>query len=378
MSQKCIIFSSRRRRQQTQTVIAPGIFLVICLQFSNITTATGQSSIKFAGVDTLVDQAMDFVYQKKYFDAIARCDQVIRQYPDNPLGYLGQAGVYHIIMLNYRITQFEPKFDSLANQAIVIGEKALQRYANDANAYFALGAAYGFRGLNRIRKGEWFGAFKDGLKGVANMKKAHEMNPELHDVYYGLGLYYYWKSAKARALTFLRLMKDERQKGIEYLKIAMEKGRLSALEAVFALIEIYYYEDRYEEALAASLSLKEKFQLDLNWNYLTAKIYDKLNRWAEAKEQFTQLLKLLEESEFKAYSFLAEAHFGIAKASFKLGDYRLARAELDQALALSKLYDPDKEIEGPLLDFSKVLRQMNELDHQLNQQARNEWSPAGQ
>jgi tetratricopeptide (TPR) repeat protein len=376
MSLKYVGFSSQHRGQQI--VIAPGILLVICLLLSNITTATGQSSIKFAGVDTLIDQAVDYVYQKKYFEAIAMCDQVIRQYPDNPLGYLGAAGVYHIIMLNYRITQFEPKFDSLANQAIVIGEKALQRYANDANAYFALGAAYGFRGLNRIRKGEWFGAFKDGLKGVANMKKAHEMNPELHDVYYGLGLYYYWKSAKARVLTFLRLMKDERQKGIEYLKIAMQKGRLSALEAVFALIEIYYYEDRYEEALAASLSLKEKFDQDLNWNYLTAKIYDKLNRWAEAKEQFTRLLKLLEESEFKAYGFLAECHFGIAKASFELGDYHLARAELDQALTLSKLYDPNKEIEGPLLDFSKVLSKMNELDHQLNHQTRNEWSPAGQ
>lgn len=357
------VFFPLRRWQRI--VLHPRILLLNCWLLINISAAAGQSSIKFAGVDTLVDRAIDFVYQKKYFDAIAMCEQVIRQYPDNPLGYLGQAGVYHIIMLNYRINKFEAKFDSLADHAIAVGEKALKRYHDDANAYFALGAAYGFRGLNRIRKGEWFGAFKDGVKGVANIKKAHEMDPDLYDAYYGLGLYYYWKSAKAKVLTFLRLMKDEREKGIDYLKIAVQKGRFSAMEAVFALIEIYYYEDRYEEALAASLSIQEKFEQDLNWNYLTAKIYDKLMRWAEAREQFVQLRKLLEESEFKAYSFLAECHFGIARASFELGDYGRARNELDQAFAFSKLWDPQKEIEGPLLDFDKVLMQMGQLDEKL-------------
>ncbi|MDZ7319328.1 MAG: hypothetical protein ONB11_09255, partial [candidate division KSB1 bacterium] len=218
MSQHRIRFSSRYH--WPRKTLPPGLLLINFLWLIHFSTATAQPSIKFAGVDTLVDQAIDLVYQKQYFDAIAMCEKVIRQYPDNPLGYLGQAGVYHIIMLNYRISLFEPKFDSLANQAIAIGEKALKQYSNDANAYFALGAAYGFRGLNRIRKGEWFGAFKDGVKGVSHIKKAHEMNPELYDVYYGLGLYYYWKSAKAKVLTFLRLMKDEREKGIDYLKTA--------------------------------------------------------------------------------------------------------------------------------------------------------------
>lgn len=339
--------------------------IVIFIVSAQSQKSYAQASIKFAGVDTLIDNAIDLVYQKKYFDAIAICEQVIKKYPDNPMGYLGQAGVYHIIMLNYRAGLFDTQFDSLTTLAIKTGDVAIKKYKNDANAYFVSGAAYGFRGLNRIRKGQWFGAFRDGVRGVSALMRAHQMNKDLYDVYYGLGLYYYWKSAKAKVLTFLRLMKDEREKGIMYLKISSEKGRFSATEAVFALIEIYYYEDRYQEALEAALSLKNKFQNDPTWNYLTAKILEKLSRWQESRTYFYELLKLLEASPIQANSYLAECHYGIAKCSFEIGDYEIAKKELHIAFDLSRLWDRQKEIEGPLLDFGKVLERMIELNQKV-------------
>lgn len=343
----------------------PIIFIVILILSTNLPKSYAQNSIKFAGVDTLVDKAIVLVYHQEYFDAIAMCEEVIEKYPDNPMGYLGQAAVYHIITLNYRVSLFENQFDSLTTLAIKTGEKAIKQYKDDANAYFVLGAAYGFRGLNRIRKGQWFGAFRDGVRGVSNLMKAHEMKKDFYDVYYGLGLYYYWKSAKAKVLMFLRLMKDEREKGIEYLKISIEKGNFSSTEAVFALIEIYYYEDRYEEALEAALSLQKRFANDPTWNYLTAKILDKLNRWEESRKYFKILLNLLEASQYQANSYLAECHYGIARSSFELGDDETARKELQLALELSRLWDKEKEIEGPLLDFDKVLGRMTELNLKL-------------
>lgn len=341
------------------------VFIFIFILSIHLPKTYAQNSIKFAGVDTLVDKAIEILYQKKYFDAIALCEQVIKQYPDNPMGYLGQAAVYHIIMLNYRVSLFDPQFDSLTTLTIKVGEKAIKQYKDDANAFFVLGAAYGFRGLQRIRKGQWFGAFRDGIRGVSHLMKAHEMDKTLYDVYYGLGLYYYWKSAKAKMLTFLRLMKDEREKGIEYLMTAIEKGKFSSTEAVFALIEIYFYEDRYEDAYKAALSLKNKFANDPTWNYLTAKILVKLKRWDEANKYFIILLNLLENSPFKANSYLAECHYGIARCNFKLGDRQTARIELNKAIEFSRLWDKQKEIEGPLLDFDIVLNQISALNLEL-------------
>ena len=341
------------------------ILIAVFLLSLKLPISYAQTSIKFAGVDTLVDKALNLLYYNSYSDAIAICEQVIEKYPDNPMGYLGQAAVYHIIMLNYRVSLFDPQYDSLTTLTIKIGKKAIKQYKDDANAFFVLGAAYGFRGLQRIRKGQWFGAFRDGIRGVSNLMKAHEMDKTIYDVYYGLGLYYYWKSARAKVLTFLRLMKDEREKGIEYLMTAVEKGEFSSTEAVFALIEIYFYEEKPEDALKAAMSIKDKFDLDPTWNYLTAKILVKLKRWDEANKYFLILLNLLEKSQFKANSYLAECHYGIAKCNYELGDNETAKKELQQAFELSRLWDKEKEIEGPLLDFNVVLRRMTELNLKL-------------
>ena len=326
---------------------------------------SAQQSVAFSGVDTLVDKAVNLVYQRKYDEAIHLSEDVIKTYPENPMGYLGQAGIYHILMLNYRVSLFDNEFDSVTTLAIKAGEKAIKQHKNDANAYFVLGASYGFRGLNRIRKGKWFSAFRDGLRGISNIKKAHKLDTQLYDAYYALGLYYYWKSAKAKVLTFLRMMKDEREKGIEYLKIVTEKGRFTKDEAKFALIEIYYYEDRYDEALNECESLTDKFINDPTRNYLMAKTLGKLNRWEEAKHYFAFLLEFLKDAPYKSNSFLAECHYGVAKCAFETQDLLIARKELDLAFQFSKLWDKKKEIEGPLLDFNLVLTRMKKLDKKL-------------
>ncbi len=61
------------------------VCVVILILTTDLSSIYAQSSIKFAGVDTLVDKAIDLVYQKKYFDAIEMCELVIQKYPDNPL-----------------------------------------------------------------------------------------------------------------------------------------------------------------------------------------------------------------------------------------------------------------------------------------------------
>lgn len=329
------------------------------------TPSFAQTTIAFAGIDTLVDKALDLVYDQNYEDAKKLCEEVIAKYPDNPMGYFGHAAVYHLYMMSYRVNVYDAKFDSLASLTIEIGNQAIEKNKNDPNAYFVLGAVYGFRGLNRIRKGQWFKAFLDGLKGVSNIKKAHKIDPTLWDTYFGLGLYYYWKSSKAKVLTFLRMMKDERDKGIEYLKIASEKGRFTSFESKISLVEIYYYEDRHEEAIEECFSMKERFAGDPTWNYITAKTLGKLERWSESKEYFQRLIKILENAQHMSNSYMGECYYGLAKCYYELEQYELANNFLDTALQFTKLWDKDKEIEGPLLDYNLVIERMQKLKEQL-------------
>jgi len=346
--------------------VQAGFFISIAFLLLVHSSSSAQATIAFAGVDTLVDKALNLVYDQKYEEAIALCEQVIRDYPENPLGYFGHAAVYHLYMMSYRVNIFDEKFDSLAALTIEIGDRTVLKNDKDPNAHFVLGAIYGFRGLNRIRKGQWFKAFLDGVKGVSNIKKAHSLDESLWDTYFGLGLYYYWKSSKARVLTFLRMMKDEREKGIEFLKVASEKGRFTALESKISLVEIFYYEDRYEEALAECYSIQFRFRDDPTWNYITAKTLTKLGRYSEAKELFAHLLQLLDKAEHQSNSYLGECYFSLAKCYFELKQYNQARELLGSAKKLVSLSDPEREIEGPLLDYNLVIKRIHELDIELS------------
>lgn len=345
------------------------ITVIICLLGLN-SYSQAQCYLKFTGIDTLIDKAVDLFHEEFYFDALEICEEIIKDHPENPMGYLGAAVIYHGIMRNYWINQYEHEFDSLLTIAIKKGESAVKKNKRDAECYFMYGAALGFRGLHRIRKGQWLGAFLDGIKGYKNMKIAYKMNNKLYDAYYGLGLFYYWKSSKAKVLTFLRLMKDEREKGIKFIRIAIEKGRFAPLEGQFALIQIYYYEDRYDEALRECRILENKFSNDPIWLYLMAKILDKKEQWKESQAYFNKLVDKLNKSPYqKSMGFLTECHYGLSKCAYHLNDYETALEESNIALEFSEKRVKEKEIDGPLLDFDVILERLKELNEQLRKYA---------
>jgi len=338
------------------------ILFVSFLLLGNQNSSFSQCYLRFSGIDTLIDHAVDLVHSEQYFDAIKICEDIISDNPDNPMGYLGAAVIYHGIMRNYWINHYEPQFDSLLTISIEKGEQAIKKYENDAECYFMYGAALGFRGMHRIRKGQWFGAFIDGIKGYRNLKKSYDMNDELYDAYYGLGLYYYWKSSKAKVFTFLRLMKDEREKGIEFIKIAIDKGRFASLEGQFALVEIYYYEGRFDEAYQECLALQNRFSDDPTWLYIMAKLLQNKQQWNESKQFFQKIVGRLETSPFpRSMGFFAACHYGIAKCSYQLKNFDNALKECEIAMEYATKRDSTKEIDGPLLDFDLVLERLKKL-----------------
>lgn len=150
------------------------------------------------------------VHNEEYFEAIATFEKLIDHLPDHPVGYFGKAAAYKTIMQNYRVNQYETALDSLLNLTIQIGEKASRK---DVLARFYLGGAYGYRGLHKVRKRNWLGAFNDGLKGINALQEVLEIDPTLYDAYFGLGAYHYWRSAKAKILRVFTFSKTTKKGG---------------------------------------------------------------------------------------------------------------------------------------------------------------------
>jgi len=338
-------------------------FLIISLPYSEIS----QWELLDNKLHTLLKQGIYQVHEEDYNNAITTFKKVIEFHPNYPMGYFLVAAVYQTIMRNYRTNVYDNEFEKFINLAINIGNKAIKQDRENALNYFYLGGAYGYRGLHKVRERNWIGAFFDGRDGMHNLKIALEKDPELYDVYYGLGTFHYWLGAKSKVIRFLFSYKGDRQQGIDEIEKAIVKGRYTIIECQYALIYIYYEEKNYQKAFLVNQELYEQFPLNPACLYIRARIYEQQEKWEEAKNTMQKLLHHLLASEYTSVGYEVECHYRIASYDYKIGDIISARNECLQALALENHRNPSKELEGPLEDFKQILKEAKQLYAELNE-----------
>ncbi|MEE4310364.1 MAG: hypothetical protein V2J62_00720 [candidate division KSB1 bacterium] len=312
-------------------------------------------------VQSRTDQAIRLFHQCEYADALDICEDIMQSHPECPVGFLGAATIYFGIMRDHWINTYEATFDSLIALAIDKGKISIEKDKENAENYFLYGSALGIRGLYRMKRGNWFGAFKDGLRGYRNVRKSYNMNKQIYDAYYGLGLYYYWKSVKADKLTWLPFVKDEREKGFEFIDTAVRKGEFSSMEGKFTLVQLYYFEGMYQKAYDACASLSDRSGENPAWLYLMAKVSAKSSLWSDAETCYSKLLELLHASLFyHSNGFLAACHEGLAACAKAEGDVSRMERHINRALEYVMKRNETLEIDGPLESFESICRRLRE------------------
>ncbi|MBN2007782.1 hypothetical protein JW960_00385 [candidate division KSB1 bacterium] len=310
----------------------------------------------------LITDAITLFNREQYDSALTICQSIIDADSTNPMGYFGAAVIYYGTIRNYWTRYFEAEFDGLITIGIEKSEQMIEKCPNNAESYFMYGAGLGFRGMYKIKKGEWFSAFKDGLSGYRNLKKAYTLDDKLYDAYYGLGVFYYMKSVKAKVLTFLRLMKDEREKGIEFIKLSIEKGRFVPLEAQLELIKIYYEEGQYETALAECRIIEPEFHLNTGYQYVLANILDKRQLWEEAYSRYEIVIDNIFRSPYpKSNALLGTCYYGLANAEYHMEQNHNALINCYKAIDYFGNFDPDKEFTSSMVDIGDIQNATKDL-----------------
>ncbi len=309
----------------------------------------------------LYQKAVDKYHREEFDEAIQLANIIRERYPDEPAGAFGLLTAYQTIMRNYRVRIYESKFDSLLNLSVKLAKKAVKNNKKDGRNYFYLGCAYGSRCVFKARRGQWIDAFRDGSQVQKNFKKAVVYSPDFYDSYYGMGLHKYWLSAKSKILRALPFASDNRKQGIEYIKIAMEKGQFLNVDARYGLSAIYYNEEEFEKALEMSDTLYESFPNNPSLLYRRGRISQKLERWSEAREAFNELDKVLNSATYQSVSYQVEVLYQTAKCQFQLNNILEAQRLCIEAIALEKECDFSKEMDGPLETFSEIKEQLLEL-----------------
>ncbi|MGH9678234.1 MAG: hypothetical protein ACRD36_14105, partial [Candidatus Acidiferrum sp.] len=245
-------------------------------------------------------QAINTIYSFNLDEAITEAQRIQRADPDHPLGYLLEAEAlwwriwctsaeFKYGMSDARRRQklaadrpyqeLAAKASSIAQAHVDSHETAeMQFYAGMADAFSA--RLYGLRGENRATA-------RAGVRARSRFLRAIQLDPQLVDADFGLGLYNYYAdtlSAIAKILSFfMGIPGGNKQQGIRQLQDDIAGGVITQDAARFYLaLDLHRYDQQYERALAIIGPLVEKYPSNPLFQLARGDLLAKLGRKEKA------------------------------------------------------------------------------------------------
>jgi hypothetical protein len=163
--------------------------------------------------------------------------------------------VWWQIALDPDVRTHDERFARTVEHAIAAAEDWTTAEPARAEAWFALGAAYGARAQWLIERQERLSAARDGKRIRSVLERAVALDPDLDDARFGIGMYRYYADVAPAALRMFRwlflLPGGDREAGLQQMHDAYERGHVIRGEAAYQLHRIYlWYEDRSADALS--------------------------------------------------------------------------------------------------------------------------------
>jgi tetratricopeptide (TPR) repeat protein len=247
---------------------------------------------------------LEHIYSGRSDLAIPEAQQMQRQMPEDPLGYILEAEAlwwdiwcssaeykYGMTMARHREKMAaDQHYLELAAKAQGLAEARLKNHES-AEMYFYAGMGealaarlYGLRWENRATA-------RAGVRARENFTRALALDPGLADADMGLGLYDYYVdtlSTMARVLRFfMGIPGGTKEEGIRLLKLAIREGQLTPPVARFYLaINLHNYDQRYEEALQVISPLVDQYPDNPIFLLTQGDLYAKLGRKSQAMEAY--------------------------------------------------------------------------------------------
>ena len=236
-------------------------FLVLLLIALNLTYSQVPDKTPIHA-KTIVDYSYNYEFDKS--DPLI--EKGLKNFPDSPKYHFLYIGNEMLKAMKYRddakVEFKQAVSDSINNMLISYGERIIERFEDeDLNLEdkFFLGCIYGYIGRIHGVQGSWTSAFGLVKSGRNILEEVLEEDPTYYDAYLVLGLLNYFADRMGGLVGFVAGilgLSGDRETGLEYLKIAQEKGTYSVPQATYMLIEIY---TRLENNEFAALPYFEQF-----------------------------------------------------------------------------------------------------------------------
>ena len=230
--------------------------------------AAGQPQLSPAA-EAQLDEGLHRLYSLDYVESRASFRKLIELEPDNPFGYLFDAGgIWWQSSQEYGLFTDTPTLQGIFEADIDAGQRTADAYIlsddprKQAAGYFVSGMILGTRGQWRLMRRHWLDAYFDGKKAVKHLKKCLKLDPSFYDAYLGLGLFDY-QAAHLSGIAKLGIlfgMAGNEKRGLAHIQLAIDKSRYAKRQASEFLLCIYLIDRRdFARALPISLALRRDF-----------------------------------------------------------------------------------------------------------------------
>ena len=263
--------------------------------------------------------------QLLFNDHFGEADSIFRDHiavhPEDPAGYLFRAGALFAEMTDRE----ENLHEDLFRQALDTVEILTSRIIDTCNArtaawmYLLRGHSRAYRSLYESKFGSFLSALKLGLGTIDEYEAGLRKDSSLVDLYFGIGSYHYWKSAKAGLLRWIRIFKDEKEKGMDELRRAADSSLLHRDLARSALIWIWLDQKQYDSAATLAESMYRQYPDGKTFLWPMAYARYRQNDYAAAAEVFARIRARLEADPGNFFN-LIECDFHLVQCYTWMGD----------------------------------------------------------
>jgi hypothetical protein len=275
------------------------------------------------------------VQQKLFDDRFAEADSIIAAYrqlnPADPTGMLFQAGSL-ITQMTDREEELSPDlFKALIDSCLEMTEPMLVTATPREQAWLRLirGHAHAYRSIYSSHFGSFAAAIDHGFDAKGEYREGLKADSTLYDLYFGLGSYHYWKSAKAGFLRWIGIFNNDKAKGIRELKLAADSSLVSREAATNALIWVHFDNDQFDEARQMVDSAMLRYPNGKSFLWPLAKALFEQEEYASALTTFEELRRRLALQPGNYYN-LIECDFYLTKCHERLSQQDMASATAEK------------------------------------------------
>ncbi len=241
-------------------------------------------------------------------------------FPDDPMGPFSRAASLLGEMFDREEPWESERFFNLLDTADSLTSQIIDTASPGTAAWMAFyrGHVRSYRALWESRFGSSIRAIRLGYAARSEYERGLEYDSSCYDLYFGLGLYHYWKSAKGGILRRLRILKNEMARGIAELRLAADSSAISCEAARSSLIWVWLDRQQYDSAIVLCQEMSATFPDGKLFLWPLAEAYFRSKNYQQAAEVYQQLrYKLV--SEPGNYYNLIECDYQLYQCYDELG-----------------------------------------------------------